>query len=64
MKKLPDKDYEYELHQEEEIEKLKQKREYSSIMEQPKDYEPDINKASKEGKLTSVQWLMKKKGEI
>ena len=67
---LPDKDYEFELQQKEiEIEKLKQKineeisNKFPPITEKPKDYEPDIFKACKEGKLTSVQWLIEKENE-
>ena len=33
------------------------------IIEKPTDYEPDIFKACKEGKLTSVQWLLEKENE-
>ena len=33
---------------------------FSPIQEKPKDYEPDIFKACKEGKFSSVQWLLEK----
>ena len=61
-----DFDYEYELQQKnQEIEKLKQKiyKGFSPITEKPNDYEPDIFKACKEGKLTSVQWLIEKENK-
>ena len=67
---LPEIDYEYELRQKDkEIEKLKKQiKEFHSqtqidfqpIAEKPKDFESDIFKACKEGKLTSVQWLIEK----
>ena len=67
---LPEKDYEYELKQKDkEIEKLKQqmkefqsqtKLDFQPITEKPEDFESDIFKACKEGKLTSVQWLIEK----
>ena len=71
---LPEKDYEYELQQKgQEIEKLKQQKqkefnkrasptkiEFQPISEKPKDFEPDIFKACKSGKFTSVQWLIEK----
>ena len=66
QKQLVDKDYEYEIQQkDEEIEKLKQKlpKEFPPITEKPKDYEPDIFKSCKEGKLSSVQWLLEKENE-
>ena len=54
---LPEKDYEYELNQKDkEIEKMKSQ----IILEKPKDFEPDIFKACKFGKLSSVQWLIEK----
>ena len=61
-----DIDYEYELQQKDnEIEKLKQQipKEFPPITEKPTDYEPDIFKACKEGKLTSIQWLIEKENE-
>ena len=36
------------------------KSNFEQIEEKPKDYEPNIFKACKEGKLTSVQWLIEK----
>ena len=71
---LPEKDYEYELNQKDsEIEKLKQQNKelqskqnskstsnFVPILEKPKDLESDIFKACREGKLTSVQWLIEK----
>ena len=65
---LPEKDYEYELKQkEQEIEKLKQqikesqtKIDFQPISGKPNDFETNIFKACKEGKLTSVQWLVEK----
>ena len=67
---LPDKDYEYELQQKEkEIKKLRQQilggltYEFPPITEKPEDYESDIFKACKEGKLASVQWLIEKEKE-
>ena len=67
-----DIDYEYELQQKEnEIEKLKKEiylekqfeNEFLPITEKPIDFEPDIFKACREGKLTSVQWLLEKENE-
>ena len=67
-----DIDYEYELQQkDQEIEKLKlgkekpkiQIPEFPPILEKPKDYEPNIVKACKEGKLTSVQYLIEIENE-
>ena len=67
---MPHKDYEYEIQRKEkEIEKLKSLQEqeflidYPTITERPKNYEPNIFKACKEGKLTSVQWLIEKEYE-
>ena len=64
------KNYEYEVKQKEnKIEKLKQrikefqsqtKVDFQPITEKPKDFESDIFIACKEGKLTSVQWLIEK----
>ena len=67
-KQLPEKDYEYEIKQkDQEIQKLKlqiknseTKIYFQPISEKPKDFESNIFKASKEGKLTSVQWLIEK----
>ena len=62
-------DYEYELQLKNQgIEKLKQeiKTLYQLFIpdtEKPKDYEPDIFKACKEGKLTSVQYLLEQENE-
>ena len=75
---LPDKDFEYELQQKEkEIEKLRHQihdnlssqpkeeksKKFPPITEKPIDFESDIFKACKEGKLTSVQWLIEKEKE-
>ena len=70
---LPEIDYDYEIKQKNsEIEILKQqnmelqlnqssgKPIFYPITEKPKDFEPNIFKACKEGKLTSVQWLIEK----
>ena len=59
---LPDLDFEYAIQQKgKEIKKLKQKiKELKSSQEKPKDLESNIFKACKEGKLTSVQWLIEK----
>ena len=67
---LPQKDYDYELNQKDrEIEKQRQKIkelesktkiDFQHITEKPKDFESDIFKACKEGKLASVQWLIEK----
>ena len=66
----PEKNYEFELHQKEKtIERLKlQKKDLESqtkmkfkpIKKKPKNFEPDIFIACKEGKFTSVQWLIEK----
>ena len=64
-----DIDYDYEIKRKEvEIEKLKNElnknqlnlNTFSPITEKPVDYESDIFKACKEGKLSSVQWLIEK----
>ena len=69
-----DFDYEYELEEKDkEIQKLKQQIftkdspsfdliEFPPITEKPKDYEEDILKACRDGKLSSVQWLLEKEG--
>ena len=67
---LPEIDYQYELHQKDkEIEKLKQQIKeihsqttiyFEPISEKPADFESDIFKACRYGKLTSVQWLIEK----
>ena len=66
----PEKSYESQLKEKDElIEKLKQQInnlkipthiDFKPITEKPNDYEPDIFKACKKGKLTSVQWLIEK----
>ena len=64
-----DIDYEYELQQKEqeihqlqhEIKELNIK--FVPITEKPNDYEPNIFKACKEDKLSSVQWLIEKENE-
>ena len=53
--KLPERDFEHEL------EKQQSKRELTLLQPQKKktsDFESDTNKAAKEGKLTSVQYLV------
>ena len=65
---LPERDYGFELKQKDkEIEKLKQQinelhsqMNFQPIAEKPEDFESDIFKACKEGKLTSVRWLIEK----
>ena len=67
QEQLVDKDFEYELQQKDkEIEKLKQGvSNFPEITEKPIDFEPDIFKTCKEGKLSSVQWLTEKeKGKL
>ena len=69
----PEIDYDYELHQKDEIIKKLQKENaellehqttmyFSPINEKPEDFEQDMFKACKEGKLSSVQWLIEKEG--
>ena len=65
-----DLDFDYELEQKDkEIEKLKQEINdnfdfvFHPTSEKPKDYEPDIFKACKEGKMPSVYWLIEKEKE-
>ena len=66
QKQLPHKDYKYELQQkEEEIEKLKQNMQVFQeilvpVIKKPKDFQPNLFIACKEGKLTSVKWLIEK----
>ena len=75
QKQTVEQDYDYEFVQKDkEIIKLTQQMHeiilkhpeekltnfFESITEKPTDYEPDIFKACKEGKLTSVQWLIEK----
>ena len=74
QKQISLKYYEIELQRmEKEIKKLtigddsnlpdEHKEEEESKIEKPTDYESDIFKACKEGKLTSVQWLFEKENE-
>ena len=61
--KEADIDSEYELQQKDkEIEKLKQEItiHFPPITEKPNDNEPNIFKESKDGKITSVEWLIDK----
>ena len=69
---LPEKDFEFEVRQKElELETLRQKNSPNlsdqpkerRILNKPKDYESDIFKACKYGKLTSVQFLIEKGNE-
>ena len=63
-------DYEFALTQKEkEIERLKQQLKqqkqhhyFPPVTSKPKDYEPDLTKAVAEGKLSSVQYAIEKKG--
>ena len=63
-----DVDYEFQLEEtkkklekaEEEIKNIKSHK-FTPIFEQPRDFEPDIFKATREGKLTSVQYLIETK---
>ena len=59
---LPEKDYTFDLEQKDkEIDKLKQIiKILKPITKKPKDFESDIFEACKEGKLSSVQWLIEK----
>ena len=62
-RQIPEKDYEYEL-----LEKDKEIKEYQEqininflpITEKPSNFESNIFRACRDGKLTSVQWLIEK----
>ena len=61
IQQIPEKDFEYELKKrDKEIEVLKKQICFPLILEKPKDFETNIFKACKEGKLSSVQWLIEK----
>ena len=59
-KLIPVPDYKYEIEKlEKEIKELeKNKTKFTPVTEKPSDFEPDILEASKEGKLTSIQYLI------
>ena len=60
-RKLPDRDYEHEIEElkkeNEELKKSK-KTHFEPLTKKPSDFESDIHKAAKKGKLTSVQYLI------
>jgi ankyrin repeat protein len=55
-RRLPDRDYEHEI---EELKKSK-KAHFARMTEKPSDFESDIHRAAEQGKLSSVQYLVKK----
>ena len=68
-KQLASRDYDFELLQkDEEVKDLKKelvklRNKFPPIIDKPKDFEPNIFRACKDGKLTSVQWLIEKENE-